>query len=262
VTSRYGEAGPGPKDSVMIQTFQLIGHEFIALNGGPVKGFIFNESILFFVYCKTEEEISKLFKILSDGGEILIPLDKYPFSEKFVWFNDRYRISWQLSLAKHNQKITPLLWFENHADEAMNYYTSVISGIGGNDSGIKSLSRFGVNENGPAGKVQHATFTLNGQEYMAMDGNKKHFTPAISLLINCDTQKEVDELWEKLSTGGKTSQCGWLTDKFGVTWQIVPTILGKLMSDPDLKKSQRVMKAMLKMTKIESDILKKAYEEA
>ena len=250
----------------MIIDFELCGQKFIALNGGPVKDFILNPSISFHVNCESEEEISKLFKRLSEGGEILMPLDKYPFSKKFVWFNDRFGVSWQLNFANHKQKITPLLWFENQAEEAMNYYTSLFADINGpasegNDSTIISLNRFGVDEKGPVGKVMHATFSLNGHDFMAMDSNKEHFTPAISLFVNCEAQEEVDELWEKLSAGGKTSQCGWLTDKFGVTWQIVPTALGKLMSDPDRKKSHQVMMAMLQMTKIDIDGLRRAYEQ-
>ncbi len=260
-TNRYGEAGPGPKGSVMIMGFQLIGKEFTALNGGPVKDFTFNPSISFFVDCKNEEELSELFKKLSYNGKIRMPLDKYPFSEWFVWIDDKFGVSWQLNLAKNNYDITPFLWFKNQAEEAMNYYTSIFSAIGANDLGIQKLTPFGENDNGPVGKVKHAVFTLNGQQYMAMDSNKENFSPAISLFVNCDTQKEVDELWNKLSEGGKTSQCGWLADKFGITWQIIPAILGKLMSDPDHKKSQRVMQAMLKMTKIESKILIEAYEQ-
>ncbi len=261
LTNRYGEAGPGPKGSVMIMNFRLIGKEFTALNGGPVKDFIFNPSISFFIDCKNNEEISMLFMKLSSGGKIRIPLDKYPFSEKFAWIDDKFGVSWQLNLAKNTYDIIPFLWFGNQSEEAMNYYISIFSAIGENDSGINKLTRFGENDNGPLGKVQHAVFTLNGQRYMAMDSNKENFSPAISFFVNCDTQKEVDELWNKLSQGGKTSQCGWLTDKFGITWQIIPTILGKLMSDPDHKKSQRVMQAMLKMSKIESEILIEAYKQ-
>ncbi len=260
-TSRYGDAGPGPKGSVMTMSFKLIGHDFIALNGGPVKDFTFSPSTSFFVHCKIEDEIVKLFKKLSEGGEIRMPLDKYPFSEKFAWIDDKFGVSWQINLSKQDYKITPFLWFQNNAEEAMNYYTSLFSSIGSKDTEIKKLNRFGVNENGPVGKVQHAIFSLNGQEFMAMDSNPNHFTPAISLFVNCDTQNEVDELWGKLSSGGNLIQCGWLTDKFGVTWQIVPTILFKLMSDPDPKKSQRVMKSMMKMIKIESEDLIKAYEQ-
>lgn len=260
-TNRYGEAGPGLKGSVMIMNFRLIGKEFTALNGGPVKDFTFNPSISFFINCKNDEEINELFRKLSSGGKIRMPLDKYPFSEKFVWIDDKFGISWQLNLARNTYDIIPFLWFKNQAEEAMNYYISIFSAIGKNDSGINTLTRFGENDNGPLGKIKLAVFTLNGQQYMAMDSNKENFSPAISLFVNCDTQKEVDELWNNLSQGGKTSQCGWLTDKFGITWQIIPTILGKLMSDPDHKKSQRVMQAMLKMSKIESEILIEAYKQ-
>ncbi len=261
-TSRYGDAMPHLKGKVMTMSFKLIGEDFIALNGGPVKDFTFNPSISFFVECKTEDQLNKLFNKLSAGGEIRMPLDKYPSSEKFAWIDDKFGVSWQLNYTKKESKITPFLWFNNNAEEAMNYYTSVFSKLSDRTSELKKLSRFGVNENGPMGKVQHAVFSLNGQEYMAMDSCRINFTPAISLFVNCDTQKEVDVLWDKLLDGGRPMQCGWLTDKFGVTWQIVPTILLKLMSDPDHKKSQRVVQAMMKMIKIESEELIKAYDQA
>ncbi len=260
-TSRYGDAMPHLKGKVMTVNFKLLGEEFIALNGGPVKDFTFNPSFSFFVSCKTEDEVNKLFKKISDGGEIRMPLDKYPFSERFAWLDDKYGISWQINLSGDAPKINPFLWFDNKAEEAMNYYTSLFSSLGNKSSEIKKLSRFGVNENGPMGKVQHAVFSLNGQEYMAMDSSPFKFSPAASLFINCDTQKEVDILWDKLLDGGNPMQCGWLTDKFGVTWQVVPTILMKLMSDQDKKKATRVMQEMMKMVKIESNDLIKAYEE-
>lgn len=261
-TSRYGDAMPHLKGKVMTVSFKILGEDFIALNGGPVKDFTFNPSISFLVECETKDEVDTLFNKLSEGGKILMPLDKYPFSEKFAWIEDKFCISWQLIYANTQPKSTPFLWFSSQAEEAMNYYTSLFSSLGNKSSEIKKLSRFGVNENGPMGKVQHAVFSLNGQEFMAMDSNPEDFTPAISLFVNCDTQKEVDKLWDKLLDGGKPIQCGWLTDKFGLTWQIVPTILMKLMSDPDKKKAQHVMEAMMKMIKIESEDLIKAYEEA
>ncbi len=261
-TSRYGEAVPNLNGSIMTVTFKLLGEDFIALNGGPVKDFTFNPSISFFVECKTENEINKLFGKLSESGIIRMPLQKYPFSERFAWIDDKFGISWQLNYTKGEPKITPFLWFVNRAEEAMNYYTSLFSSVGSKDSEIKKLRRFGVNENGPMGKVQHAVLSLNGQQFMAMDSNPDKFTPAISLFVNCDNQKEVDVLWERLLDGGKPMQCGWLTDKFGITWQIVPTILMKLMSDPDKKKARSVMQAMMKMIKIESRDIIKAYEEA
>jgi len=260
-TSRYGDSMPGLKGSIMTMSFKLIGEEFIALNGGPVKDFTFNPSISFFVECKTEDQVDKLFNKLSPGGEIRMPLSKYPFSEKFAWVDDKFGVSWQLNYTKEEPKITTFLWFNNNAEEAMNYYISIFSSICNKSSEIKKLSRFGVNENGPMGKVQHAVFTLNGKGLMAMDSSNFNFTPAISLFVNCDTQKEVDILWDKLLDGGKPMQCGWLTDKFGVTWQIVPAILLKLMSDKDSKKSQRVAQAMMKMIKIESEDIIRAYEQ-
>jgi predicted 3-demethylubiquinone-9 3-methyltransferase (glyoxalase superfamily) len=153
------------------------------------------------------------------------------------------------------QKITPFLWFDSNAEEAVNFYTSVFK-----NSRIVTVSRYGDAGPGPKGQVMVAKFQIEGQEFMALNGGP-HFklTEAFSLLVNCETQEEVDEFWEKLSAGGSKSQCGWLKDKFGLSWQIVPTILGKLMADKDPEKSQRVMQAMLKMTKMDIQALQDAY---
>ena len=154
------------------------------------------------------------------------------------------------------QKITPFLWFDSNAEEAMNFYTSIFK-----NSKIGQVRRYGEAGPGPKGAVMTATFQIEGQEFMALNGGPHYkFTPAISLFVNCETQKEVDELWEKLSAGGETLQCGWLTDKFGVTWQIIPKALGELLGDKDPQKSRRVMKAMMGMVKIDVDGLKRAYE--
>jgi predicted 3-demethylubiquinone-9 3-methyltransferase (glyoxalase superfamily) len=155
------------------------------------------------------------------------------------------------------QKITPFLWFDNNAEEALNFYTSIFK-----NSKIVSVSRYGESGPGQAGRVMTATFTLNGQEFMALNGGPQFkFTEAISFFVNCETQEEVDELWEKLSEGGEKGQCGWLKDKFGVSWQIVPTALGELLGDKDPEKSKRVMEAMLQMHKIDIEKLKQAYEQ-
>ena len=154
------------------------------------------------------------------------------------------------------QKITPFLWFDNQAEEAMNFYISIFK-----NSKVGSVSRYGDAGPGPKGQVMVATFQLEGQEFMALNGGPHFkFTEAISLLVHCETQEEVDYFWEKLSEGGQESQCGWLKDRFGLSWQIVPTVLGKLMTDKDPEKSNRVMRAMLQMTKIEIQKLKDAYE--
>ena len=154
------------------------------------------------------------------------------------------------------QKITPFLWFDNNAEEAMNFYVSVFK-----NSKIVSVTRYGEGGPGPKGTVMTGTFHLDGQDFMALNGGPHFkFTEAISLFVNCETQQEVDELWEKLSEGGAKSQCGWLKDKYGLSWQIVPKVLGELLNDKDPEKSKRVMEAMLQMTKLDIKTLKRAYE--
>ena len=154
------------------------------------------------------------------------------------------------------QKITPFLWFDNNAEEAMNFYISVFK-----NGKIRNVNRLPAGTPGPAGKVLTATFELHGQEFMVLNGGPLFkFTEAISFFVNCETQEEVDELWEKLSEGGTKSRCGWLKDKFGLSWQIIPTALGRLMGDNDPAKAQRVMQAVLKMTKIDIAALQRAYD--
>ncbi|MEP6913589.1 MAG: VOC family protein [bacterium] len=159
------------------------------------------------------------------------------------------------------QTITPFLWFDDKAEEAVNFYVSIFK-----NSKIGSVSRYG--EAGakaagrPEGSVMVATFQLEGQEFVALNGGPHFkFTEAISFVVNCQNQEEVDEFWEKLSAGGQESQCGWLKDKFGLSWQIVPTVLGQMMQDKDPEKSGRVMKAMLQMKKIDIRTLRQAYEQ-
>ena len=154
------------------------------------------------------------------------------------------------------QKITPFLWFDDKAEEAMNFYVSIFI-----NSKVVSVARYGEAGPGPKGTVMTATFQLEGQEFVALNGGPQFkFTEAISFVVNCETQEEVDEFWEKLSQGGEKSRCGWLKDKYGLSWQVVPTILGKLMQDKDPEKSKRVMKAMLQMDKIDIERLKQAYD--
>jgi predicted 3-demethylubiquinone-9 3-methyltransferase (glyoxalase superfamily) len=153
------------------------------------------------------------------------------------------------------QKITPFIWFDDNAEEAVNFYTSVFS-----NSKISSIARYEEGNPGPAGKVMTMTFELNGQEFIALNGGPVfELSSAISFFVNCETQEEVDHFWEKLSEGGEEMQCGWLKDRFGVTWQIVPSVLGEMLSDSDGEKSKRVMGAMLKMIKLDIAELKRAY---
>ena len=154
------------------------------------------------------------------------------------------------------QKITPFLWFDNQAEEAMNFYVSIFK-----NSKIGGVTRNGDAGPGPKGTVMSATFQLEGQEFFALNGGPHFkFTPVISMFVDCKTQQEVDELWEKLSAGGSKQQCGWLQDKFGLSWQIIPSALGELMNDPDPVKAGRVMQAMMKMTKIDIEGLKRAHK--
>jgi len=154
------------------------------------------------------------------------------------------------------QKITPFLWFNGQAEEAAKFYVSIFK-----NSKVGRVSRYGDAGPGPKGSVMSVTFQLEGQEFFALNGGPQYsFTPAISFFVNCETQQEVDELWAKLSAGGRTDQCGWLQDRFGLSWQIVPTVLGKLLGDKDPQKASRVMQAMLKMTKLDIKGLQQAYD--
>ena len=153
------------------------------------------------------------------------------------------------------QKITPFLWFDGKAEEAMNFYVSVFK-----NSKVGRVSRYGEAGPGPKGTVMSATFQLDGQDFFALNGGPQFvFTPAISFFVNCETQQEVDELWDKLSEGGKKERCGWLKDRYGLSWQIIPSVLGKLLQDPDAEKAKRVMQAMLQMDKIDIERLKQAH---
>lgn len=156
------------------------------------------------------------------------------------------------------QKITPFLWFDGNAEEAMNFYVSIFR-----NSKILKVVRYGDAGPGPKGTVMVASFQLEGQEFQALNGGPQFkFTPAISLFVNCETQQEVDDLWKRLSEGGREDQCGWLQDRFGLSWQIIPTLLPRLLSDKDAKRSQSVMKAMLQMKKIDTKKLQQAYDQA
>jgi predicted 3-demethylubiquinone-9 3-methyltransferase (glyoxalase superfamily) len=155
------------------------------------------------------------------------------------------------------QKITPFLWFDNQAEEAVKFYTSIFK-----NSRIDSVTRYGEAGPGPKGSVMTIAFQLEGQEFTALNGGPVfHFTEAISFYVDCKTQEEVDELWEKLSEGGEKGQCGWLKDKYGLSWQIVPRALIEMLQDKDPQKAFRVTQAMLKMSKIEIGKLRQAYEQ-
>ncbi len=252
IKTLYDEAGAQAsgmqKGSVMTIAFALEGQDFVALNGGPA--FTFSPAVSFFVSCTTTQEVELLWEKFSDGATIRMPLDAYPWSEKYGWLQDKYGINWQIMFGSATQKITPCLLFVGehfgNAEKAISFYTSVFK-----TSRVLMMEKYGAKED-HAGAVKHARFALEGTEFVAMDGPGKHaftFTPAISFVVNCTAQEQIDHYWEELSKEGKKGQCGWLDDKFGITWQIVPTILPTLLSNK--KKSQHVMKALLQMTKLD-----------
>ncbi len=260
--SRYDEvsakASGQPEGSVLTESFQLNGQEFIALNGGPV--FKFTPCLSFFVNCETEKEINDLWEKLSVDGKTLMECKTYPFSKKYGWTEDQYGLSWQLNLTGNKQKINPLLMFTGKqagkAEEAMDFYTSLFK-----KSEISNIVHYAEGQGEPKENVVHARFLLDGQEFMAMDSSLKHdfnFTPAISFTVYCETQGEVDYFWNKLTAGGKEVECGWLEDKYGVSWQIVPTIFVKLLNQPDKEKAKRVMQAMIRMKKFDIKTLVEA----
>jgi predicted 3-demethylubiquinone-9 3-methyltransferase (glyoxalase superfamily) len=156
------------------------------------------------------------------------------------------------------QRITPFLWFNDQAEEAMNFYTAIFK-----NSKKGQIRRYGEAGPGPKGSVMSAEFDLDGQAFIALNGGPHFsFTPAVSFFVNCETQPEVDDFWEKLSAGGRTQQCGWLTDRYGLSWQIVPSVLGKMLQDKDARKSASVMKAMMQMVKLDIERLEQAYKQA
>lgn len=258
--TRYGEAGPAPKGTVMTVAFELEGQKFTALNGGP--HFKFTPAVSFYVACETEKEVDSLWQKLSEGGSVLMELAKYPFSEKFGWVADKYGLSWQLNLASFPQKITPCLMFvgeqNGKAEEAMKFYTSQFE-----NSSIDRVERYSAGEGGTEGAVKHGVFSLDGKKFIAMDGGTNHpftFTEAQSFVVDCKTQEEVDEFWRNLSEGGQESQCGWLKDQYGLSWQVTPTILIEMLQDKDAERSKRVMEAMMQMSKIDIPTLQRAYD--
>jgi predicted 3-demethylubiquinone-9 3-methyltransferase (glyoxalase superfamily) len=243
----------------MVVIFESSGQKFMCLNGGPE--FTFNPSISFYVLCKTEEEIDRLWKSLIEGGSELMPLGKYDWSKKYVWLQDKFGVNWQLSyggMEKTGQKFSPVLMFTDkqagNAEKAIHFYTSVF-----NDSDIIGIMNYTKDDNDIEGTVKHAEFTLGTHAFMAMDSSLMHqfsFNEALSLVVDCETQEEIDYYWQRFTDGGEEVQCGWLKDRFGVSWQIVPTILSKLLSDPS--RAERVTKAFLQMKKFDIERLIKA----
>ena len=253
-----------PSGTVDLVAIELRGQEFTLLSAGPL--FKFTPAVSFLVACKTKEEVDALWGQLSKGGSALMELGKYPFSERYGWVQDRYGLSWQLTFTggrEVGQKIIPTLMFvgkqSGKAEEAINTYASVFR-----NAKVGNVLRYGKGEEpDKEGTIKHAAFTLEGQEFAAMDSARPHdftFNEAISFVVHCDTQREIDHYWGKLSAVPEAEQCGWLKDKYGLSWQIVPTAMDEMLKDKDKKRTARVTEAFLKMKKFDLAELQKAYE--
>jgi predicted 3-demethylubiquinone-9 3-methyltransferase (glyoxalase superfamily) len=264
--STIGKKAAGQTEgSILTIEFEIGGHQFVALNGGPL--FKFTPAVSFLVACSTREEVEAIWKILSEDGTALMELGQYPFSEKYGWTQDRYGLSWQVMFMgdlQVKQKITPTLMFvgeqSGKAEAAIGFYTSVFHNAKTGD-----ILRYGRDEEpDKEGTLKHAAFNLENQEFAAMDSAQEHlfsFNEAISLTVMCETQSEIDYYWEKLiESGGQEGVCGWLKDKFGVSWQVVPAILAQMLQNPNREIVKRVTAAFLKMKKFNIGALYKAFE--
>ena len=240
----------------MVVQFEIEGQKIMGLNGGPM--FKINPSISLFVTCESNEEIERLWHKLLAGGSAMMPLNKYPWSEKYGWVVDQFGMTWQLMLGelpKGHKKIIPSFLFVGdqygRACEAIALYAAIFP-----NSIIHEAQLYTTGEAQPEGNLKFGHFTLNKNLFAAMDGFGEHqftFSEAVSLVVECDTQDEIDHYWNTLTQGGEESRCGWLKDKFGISWQIIPTILGSLMANPE--KGSKVMQAILNMRKLEIDTL-------
>jgi predicted 3-demethylubiquinone-9 3-methyltransferase (glyoxalase superfamily) len=238
--------------SPIVTEIEVGKQRFILLDGGPI--YQPNPSISFFYICEDEQELDKIWKGFQKEGNVMMPLDKYPWSEKYGWITDKFGISWQLALGKVSevgQKITPCLMFTGNqygrADEAIEHYTSIFKNVS-----VEGILRYGASEfPDKEGKVKHAQIAIDGQKFMLMESAAEHkftFTEGVSLTVYCETQDEIDYYWEKFTESGEESMCGWLKDKFGVSWQIIPTMLGKIMGDP--AKAGKAAQAFMSMRKL------------
>ena len=244
----------------MVVIFEIMGKKFMGLNGGAA--FKPNPSISFFITFISDEDLDIAWNQLVEEGKVLMPIDTYPWSNRYGWLEDKYGVSWQFTLGIPGEKpksdAFPSLLFtgdqNGKAEEAINFYTSLFE-----NSKVEVISKYQPGEHDIEDHVKYAQFTIDGQRMSVMDSSHNHafsFNPGVSIVVNCDTQEEIDYLWLNLTEGGKESRCGWCQDSFGVSWQIVPTILAELMSDT--AKAPKVVEAFMKMNKFDIQKLKEA----
>ena len=252
-----------PSGAVDLLTIELMGQEFRLINAGPL--FKFTPAVSFLVACETKDEVDALWSELSKGGSALMELGEYPFSQRYGWTQDRYGLSWQLMFMGEReikQTVTPTVMFVGQqcgrAEEAINFHSSVF-----HDTKVEHVLRYGPGEEpDQAGTIRHASISLEGENFALMDSARAHnftFNEAISFMVHCKTQEEIDYFWAKLSADPKAEQCGWLKDKFGLSWQIVPTAMDEMLQDKNEAALARVTEAFLKMKKFDIAKLKDAY---
>jgi len=259
-----------PSGDCDVVSFALAGQPFMAISGGP--WFKFNPSVSFHAKCGTKEEVDAIWEKLSPGGKVLMPLDSYPFSERYGWLEDQYGLSWQVISARGmeiKQKFTPVLMFVANvcgkAEEAISFYTSVFrnapNGAEAGETKATVLARYGKGEDPDTeGTVRYAQLSLLGQEFGAMDSARAHpfaFNEAISFIVPCDSQEEIDYFWGKLSADPRAEQCGRLKDRYGLSWQITPAAMRELLGGEDQERTARVTQAFLKMKKFDIAALKR-----
>ncbi len=260
-----GEIDNTPSGTVQTASLEIFGMNFNLMTAGPYLPF--NPTVSFIISCENPKEADTLWSKLSGTGKILMELSAYPFAEKYGWVQDKYGVSWQImfsSTMKSAQKILPTLMFAGdvcgRAEEATTFYTSVF-----HNSAIDYSLKYDGSEpvDDKRAKIKHAGITIENLHISLMDSSKKSplsFQQAVSFVISCDTQEEVDYYWEKLTAGGKEVQCGWLNDKFGLPWQVVPAAMDRMMNEGSKEQIARVTEAFLKMTKFDIKKLEEAYK--
>lgn len=264
--NRYSEEGAKssglPKGSVMTVSFQIEGLDITGMNGGPA--FNINPAISFMVNCKTREKIDDLWSRLSDGGHIMMEIGQYPYAERYGWVQDKYGVSWQLIMSPEHYNIAPCILFTGQqrgkAEEAINFYMSVFK-----NSSVETIEKYSEDQEGLTGAVSYASFHLICQSFKAMDSGIEMpftFNPAFSFVVNCQNQSEIDYFWDKLTEGGDPNAqvCGWLADKYGLSWQIVPASLNLWLNDHESEAGRNVMNALIAMKKLDMNVLKAAYD--
>ena len=253
-----------PSGDADLVSFVLWGQPFMGISAGPL--FKFNPSISFHVRCKTKDEVDRMWAKLSPDGMVLMELGSYPWSERYGWLQDRFGLSWQVIYVGDDepaQRIVPVLMYvgsvSGKAEEAINFYISVFQ-----PAKVDTISYYGKGEEpNQEGMIKYATFTLLGQEFVANDSAYEHrfsFNEAISFMVSCDTQEEIDRYWEKLSAVPEAEQCGWLKDQFGLSWQVVPSNMSAMLQNGDRAQIDRLTQAILVMKKLDIAKLQEAAE--